>query len=235
MKQKCIRRFLAGILAGSMLLSTGMMASAAELSDLFDASYYAQKNPDVVAAVGNSEEALLQHYLNFGAAEGREGGLFDPLAYAEAYPDVKAVYGNDVQALCNHFLTNGLAEGRTKGVKFNATCYAALNPDLAAKCGKDEGALFNQYITEGKAQGRKGAHTDRVNKWYCDKKGEHTINEWIVEYYTTCVDSGVQEGYCEICGERETHVDKPDGYSHKDKNHNDRCDLCGARLNTHAH
>ncbi len=37
----------------------------------FDAEYYAQNNPDVVAALGSSEEAVLQHYVQYGRAEGR--------------------------------------------------------------------------------------------------------------------------------------------------------------------
>ncbi len=39
---------------------------------VFDAEYYAQNNPDVVAALGNSEEALYAHYVNFGKSEGRK-------------------------------------------------------------------------------------------------------------------------------------------------------------------
>lgn len=37
----------------------------------FDAEYYAQNNPDVVAALGSDESTLYQHYLNYGKAEGR--------------------------------------------------------------------------------------------------------------------------------------------------------------------
>ena len=37
----------------------------------FDAEYYAQNNPDVVAALGSDENVLYQHYINYGKAEGR--------------------------------------------------------------------------------------------------------------------------------------------------------------------
>lgn len=277
MKKKAVRRFLAAVLSGTMIVSMGMMASAAELSDLFDASYYAQTNPDVAAAVGTSEEALYRHfvsngiaegrngsamfdlaqykknypdlvklfgsdnaayyrhYLNNGMAEGRDGGgFFDAEAYAEAYPDVKAALGENPVALYRHFMRNGLEEGRTKGLKFNVTCYTALNPDLKKKYGTDEAALFKQYVTEGAAQGREGVHTDRIYKWYCDQKGEHTIEDWKVEHTPTCIDPGVQRGFCAICGEEETNISVPDGSAHLDKNQNDKCDYCNKRLNTHA-
>ena len=40
---------------------------------VFDAEYYAQNNPDVVAAFGTDKELLYSHYVNCGRAEGRQG------------------------------------------------------------------------------------------------------------------------------------------------------------------
>ena len=37
----------------------------------FDPVYYAEKYPDVAAAVGTSQKALINHYLTFGISEGR--------------------------------------------------------------------------------------------------------------------------------------------------------------------
>ena len=61
-----------------MLVNGGIIVSAAGLRDVFDARAYADKYPDVREAFGYDEEALLQHYLTFGIAEGREvDGLID--------------------------------------------------------------------------------------------------------------------------------------------------------------
>lgn len=38
---------------------------------IFDPEFYAATSPDVVNAVGNSTEALYNHYLTFGIKEGR--------------------------------------------------------------------------------------------------------------------------------------------------------------------
>ena len=35
---------------------------------IFDSEYYAAKNPDVVAILGTDANALLQHYISFGAS-----------------------------------------------------------------------------------------------------------------------------------------------------------------------
>lgn len=40
---------------------------------IFDADYYAYHNQDVVAVLGNNEEALYNHYLLYGMQEGRKG------------------------------------------------------------------------------------------------------------------------------------------------------------------
>lgn len=39
----------------------------------FDATYYAQNNPDVTAALGTDADVLYQHYIKYGKAEGRLG------------------------------------------------------------------------------------------------------------------------------------------------------------------
>jgi hypothetical protein len=55
------------------VFSTTAFAQVKTMSDgtQFDAEYYAAQNPDVVAACGNNETALFQHYVQFGKAEGR--------------------------------------------------------------------------------------------------------------------------------------------------------------------
>lgn len=62
-------RLAAAALGLLLVLPTGLPASAASS---FDAGYYATLYPDVAAACGTDEGALLQHYIQFGASEGRK-------------------------------------------------------------------------------------------------------------------------------------------------------------------
>ncbi|MGS4886883.1 calcium-binding protein [Roseibium sp. MB-4] len=89
---------------------------------LFDESYYLEQNPDVAAA----GVSALDHYLNFGADEGRlpsaegttaddegvieleDGTLFDEAYYLAQNPDVAAA---GVSAV-DHYLAFGADEGR---------------------------------------------------------------------------------------------------------------------------
>lgn len=59
---------------------------------VFDAEYYAQNNPDVAAILGADANALYQHYILFGKAEGRIG----------AAVEVNSLdYNHQVMELCN--------------------------------------------------------------------------------------------------------------------------------------
>ena len=62
-------RLAAAALGLLLVLPTGLPASAASS---FDAGFYATHYPDVAAACGTDEGALLQHYIQFGASEGRK-------------------------------------------------------------------------------------------------------------------------------------------------------------------
>ncbi len=59
---------------------------------VFDAVYYVENNPDVVAVLGSDATVLYQHYLLCGKAEGR----------AAAEPDISSMdYSHQVMELCN--------------------------------------------------------------------------------------------------------------------------------------
>lgn len=63
-------------MAAAMMLSSSLTVFAAPETmpdgTIFDAEYYAKNNPGVVAVFGTDKDALYQHYLNYGKAEGRQ-------------------------------------------------------------------------------------------------------------------------------------------------------------------
>lgn len=124
------RKFI--IVAAALALMLGQsitaFASPEVMPDgtLFDAEYYAQANPDVAAVLGMDADAMYQHYLMYGKAEGRlavspenasaditaPNEEFDAEFYAYAYPDVVAALGTDADVLYQHYIQCGKAEGR---------------------------------------------------------------------------------------------------------------------------
>lgn len=111
----------------TMVFCFGVSVEAAPVKmadgQLFDAQYYAQNNPDVVAAFGTDVNWLYLHYTVCGKTEGRlpydpsygsgsSSGGFNAAYYAARYPDVAAVFGTDPTLLKMHYDLCGKAEGR---------------------------------------------------------------------------------------------------------------------------
>ena len=65
-------------------------AKKSNIPDWFDAEFYAANNSDVVAALGSGADALYNHYVTYGKAEGRKANADDP-----AEPVVTANSGNE--------------------------------------------------------------------------------------------------------------------------------------------
>lgn len=89
-------------------------AAAADYEAVFDAAYYAERYPDLKAAFGTDEAALLNHFITCGMAEGRQGNAeFNVQCYREKYADLQSVFGDNLPAYYTHYMTCGKAEGRT--------------------------------------------------------------------------------------------------------------------------
>lgn len=136
----------------------------------FSELYYAEKNPDVVAAYGDSREALLKHYNEFGKKEGRlptpPTENFNEAYYLLNNPDVNANVSS------GHGFASGLAHYRYIGWKenrkwtlpsyktldalyeFSDYYYRKKNPDVVAVYGESREALMNHYNLHGKSEGR---------------------------------------------------------------------------------
>lgn len=70
-----MRKIMITILAVVTVLGSSLTVSAAPKTmpdgTLFDAEYYAKNNPDVVSVYRTKEDALYQHYIDYGKKEGR--------------------------------------------------------------------------------------------------------------------------------------------------------------------
>jgi hypothetical protein len=116
---------------------------------LFDAEWYLRQNPDV------TQKRLdpLEHYLRFGAKEGRAPHpLFDPKFYLKTYPDA-AISGLPP---LQHYLTEGWRKGYRPNPKFDPSFYVSNYPDIA-ECGVEP---LTHFITDGLREGRAGSRED---------------------------------------------------------------------------
>lgn len=75
---------------------------------VFNAAYYAERYPEVVAEVGDSPEALLQDYVENGIAEGRAANAyFDPTEALARMEDIQVLLGDDYESVVVFFLEVG--------------------------------------------------------------------------------------------------------------------------------
>lgn len=167
--RKRIRRLLMCGAAVLTLSVNTLSVSAADMSEYFDAAYYAEQYPDVVEICGTDEDALYEHYVTYGIKEGRNcSEIFNVQLYREHYPDLEEVFGDDWEAYVNHYLTSGVQEGRDGCGEFDAVTYADRYEDLKQVYGYDLEKLYEHYRLLGRAEGREAesftAYLDRVER-----------------------------------------------------------------------
>ena len=80
---------------------------------VFDAKFYSERYDDLKKAFGDDEEALFNHFLDYGILEGRwanEG--FDVIAYLQANTDLRCAFKYNLPKYYIHYLRYGINEGR---------------------------------------------------------------------------------------------------------------------------
>ncbi len=80
---------------------------------IFDAAFYSSKYPDLKAAFGDDEAALLKHFKECGMKEGRQAiAPFNVNVYKDNYKDLQNAFGDDLPRYYEHYVNCGYAEGR---------------------------------------------------------------------------------------------------------------------------
>ncbi len=117
MKKRCMKGLaVLGVLGLAAFGSTFTSYAKENREDyraVFDAQYYYEQNPDLQAQIGMNPEALFEHFVAFGAREGRSGNSeFNLKAYVFQNPDLVLGYKRDWSEYCKHYVTVGKSEGR---------------------------------------------------------------------------------------------------------------------------
>lgn len=131
---------------------------ALPINTFFDESYYSLNNPDVYSAILKGEiSSGYQHFINFGAKDGRNpSDVFDSQYYLSLYPDIAAAVANgSITSAYDHFVQFGAREGRDPSLLFSSSYYLSQNPDVAAVV--NNGSFrsgFDHFLAFGANEGR---------------------------------------------------------------------------------
>lgn len=91
-----------------------------DYSLIYSKDYYYSNNYDLQKAFGYNTDLLLQHFINFGMKEGRQGKLeFSCNYYKNSNADLLKAFGNNNRAYYTHYVSNGYKEGRKGNTKSN--------------------------------------------------------------------------------------------------------------------
>lgn len=185
-----------------------------EYSAVFDAAYYADRYLDLKTAFGNDDSALLQHFIQYGMAEGRQGSSqFDVYSYKNLYPDLRAAFGNNLKSYYMHYISSGKSEGRkATGVNtlqkpittYNGIDYSAVydynyylkkHSDLAKIYTNDDIGLLAHFVNCGMSEGRQAKDSFDVFSYrnqYQDLRVAFGNN--LKSYYMHYISNGKAEG-----------------------------------------
>lgn len=204
----------------SDVTSTITSYNGVDYSLVYDYNFYTAQNPDVKAVYGDDDAATLQHFVNYGMAEGRQAREdFNVFVYKNRYQDVAAVFGDDLKGCYLHYMQHGRAEGRTgdgelvdvpsngansagtvyDGVDYssvyNFDYYLNANADVAEAFGNDAAAVLKQFVDHGMAEGRQGSVEFNVYT-YMSKYGDlqSAYGSDLMSYYMHYVQYGKNEG-----------------------------------------
>ena len=193
-----------------------------DYSAVFDADYYLKNNPDVAKWANNDNDKALQHFINYGMAEGRRGNeAFDVQSYYNEYPDLRAAFGTDIVRYYEHYATSGKGEGRhpsgcasVRGMRtslggtdyscvYDPDYYLEHNADVKGcytkKVGAlslvDDAAVLRHFVGYGMAEGRRGNEAFDVQSYYNEYPDlRAAFGTDIVRYYEHYATSGKGEG-----------------------------------------
>ena len=88
-------------------------ATTIDYSLVFNPTYYVNKYADLKAAFGTDSKKLLNHFIQCGMKEGRQGSAnFNVNTYKNRYVDLQAAFGNDLPKYYQHYIQCGYAEKR---------------------------------------------------------------------------------------------------------------------------
>lgn len=124
---------------------------------IYNYEFYRSKYPDVAAAFGNNRAATLNHFLNTGRRERRQGCAgFDVRSYYNQYEDLRRSYGVNWPSYYEHYRSHGQREGRAgtgctslNGWQFHNIAWSG-QPN-SYYCGPTAGFMILQTIGAGRS------------------------------------------------------------------------------------
>ena len=148
-----------------------------DYSLVYDYNFYINRYADLknyAAAKVAPDVALLEHFVNHGMGERRQGSdRFDMMSYYRSHRDLRVAFHKDYAKYYVHYIDYGARERRKPygektlqnpvtvydGVDFSSVYdyyyYTTINPDIKNKYGEDDIDVLHHFVRWGISEGRK--------------------------------------------------------------------------------
>lgn len=122
---------------------------------LFDSQFYLKHNPDVAAAVQQGWITAVEHFQQYGMAEGRSPfSLFNAEYYLAMNPDVAQAVSTGAASVVQHFMSFGANETRDFSPLFDVQAYLDANPDVREAVQQGQISATQHFLQHGVAEAR---------------------------------------------------------------------------------
>lgn len=146
-----------------------------DYSAVYNYQYYIDRYPDIKAAFGDDDVAVLDHFVRYGMNEQRQAiGSFNVVSYRNAYQDLRRAFGTNWKDYYLHYIKYGYKENRmTTGVAtlqnpvtvykqtdfseiYDYYYYSSQHPKIAAALSYDDSLLLDYFVRNGLSSGQAG-------------------------------------------------------------------------------
>ena len=184
-----------------------------DYSKVYDFNYYCSKYADIKRLYGNDDIGALEHFVNYGMKEGRQGkASFELSSYKNAYSDLRRNFGDNNKAYYMHYINSGYNEKRVatgvttvknpitvlNGVDYshvyNYEYYINNNSDIKRIYGNNDIGALKHFVNYGMKEGRQASAEFNVAKYkarYADLRRNFGNDN--VKYYMHYITNGYKE------------------------------------------
>uniref|UniRef100_I5ASL9 L,D-TPase catalytic domain-containing protein n=1 Tax=Eubacterium cellulosolvens (strain ATCC 43171 / JCM 9499 / 6) TaxID=633697 RepID=I5ASL9_EUBC6 len=167
------------------------IADGVDYSKVYNYEYYKTHYTDVTSRLGDSDGALLNHFVTQGMRELRTGnGVFYVKSYIYEYKDLRKLYKDNYKKYYAHYCTNGYKENRHV-----SGCTSLKNPDYKY-AGVDFSPIFdyNYYVSHYASIVKSVGFTDYTLVEYFAKNGLKK-NQKAKDSYNTATYNKIKEHF----------------------------------------
>lgn len=198
----------------SIVVNAETVYNGIDYAAVYDYNYYINAYDDLKAVFGGDEMKTLEHFVQNGMSEGRQGiETFNVYTYKNRYSDLRKVFGNDLRQYYLHFINNGLREGRSgegiskvnnpitvyEGVDYSPVYdyyyYVDKYSDVKDTFGNDDMSVLQHFVQCGMSEGRQGNASFNVYAYrerYADLREIYGSD--MKQYYLHYLSYGIYEG-----------------------------------------